>query len=373
MTTRIVKNLILPAVLLLAAACSGEKNAGEKTPEIIKPGYSHLFDTRKTDGGTLVTTYQPADTSKILRKYFLYKGEDIPADAPQDAVAVRIPLENVGCAHSTQIGLLAALGLEDRIKSVGSKGALEKNSALSGREDLGEFFNGWQFDPEKLLALNPDAVIFSPGRTENVSALEKDMRCPLILELSPWDNHPLARTEWMKFLAEFFDCREKADSVFTGIEARYNAVLEQGKNSSNHPKVLSSLPFQGVWYMPAGESYKSVLFREAGLDFPWKDTQDTGSLSLDMEAVLAQGANADVWFFETGLGASPTLESLKEQNKLYTHFKAYKDGAIFICNTDDVPYFEQGIVNPDKVLSDFVNLPRNKDYTPYYYRKIKDK
>ena len=122
--------------------------------------------------------------------------------------------------------------------------------------------------------------------------------------------------------------------------------------------------------MPAGGSYKGVLFRDAGLDFPWKDTDDTGSLPLDMETVLARAAQADVWFFESGLGAGPTLESLREQNRLYTHFKAYKNGNIFICNTDDVPYFEQGIVNPDRVLSDFTDLPRDKDYKPFYYKRI---
>src|SRR5699024_7991498 len=99
------------------------------------------------------------------------------------------------------------------------------------------------FDREKLLALSPDAVFFSPGRTENIAALESGLRSPLILELSPWDTHPLARTEWIKFIAEFFDCRAAADSIFAGIEKRYNEVLAEAETNGLRPSVISSLPY----------------------------------------------------------------------------------------------------------------------------------
>lgn len=374
MTRTFFLKTILPAVSLAFLACTGGKQSDRAAgDEVQKPSYSRLFDSQKADRGTILTLYQPADTTRVMRRYFLYKTDSVPPSAPADAVAVHIPVENAACAHSTQVGLIDALGLSDRIKSIGSKAALEKKSALAAREDLDEFFNGWQFDREKLLALSPDAVFFSPGRTENIAALESGLRSPLILELSPWDTHPLARTEWIKFIAEFFDCRAEADSIFAGIEKRYNEVLAEAETNGLRPSVISSLPYQGVWYVPAGESYKSVLFRQAGLVYPWADTGDTGSLPLDMEAVLSKGSQADAWFFETGMGPSPTLASLKEQNKLYTHFKAYQNGDIFICNTDDVPYFEQGIVQPDKVLSDFVYLPRKKDYVPFYYKRIKER
>lgn len=368
---RRTKRARIVPIVLAACACSpsGTKHSATES-EVETPTYSHLFDTRNTPDGVLVTTYQPADTTKILKRYLLYKGEQAPGDLAKDIVALRIPLENVAAAHATQIGLIDALGYSDRIKSIGSKAALEARSALATRDDLDEFFNGWQFDTEKLLALSPDAVFFSPGRTEDVAMLEKNVRAPLLYDLSPWETHPLARTEWLKFTSEFFDCRQKADSLFAEIEKRYLSVRQQAQEHHSHPKVLSSLPYQGIWYMPAGGSYKGVLFREAALDFPWEDTAETGSLPLDLETVLAKAHDADVWFFEAGMGSCPTLASLKAQNKLYERFKAFRQGDIFVCDTDRAPYFEQSIVHPDWVLSDFTRLPREKDYVPYYYNRI---
>lgn len=363
---------VLPIFTILSCSSPKANPAKENTvSQIEKPAYAHLFDTRRSEQGVLVTTYQPTDTTKVLRRYWLYKGDKTPEEGyPADVVPVRIPLQNTAVAHATQIGLIDALGYSERIRSIGSKAALERRSVLAHRDDLEEFFNGWQFDTEKLLLLSPDAVFFSPGQSEDISSLEKNMRTPLLLELSPWETHPLARTEWLKFVAEFFDCRPKADSLFAEIERRYIRVREAADQSGSRPKVLASLPYQGVWYMPSGGSYKGVLFRDAALEFPWKDTPQTGSLPLDMELVLSRAADADVWFFEAGMGSSPTLSSLKEQNKLYTHFKAYRNGDIFVCDTDREPYFEQSIVHPDRVLSDFTRLPRERDYEPFYYRRI---
>ena len=210
----------LTFALAFTLACQGHKNTEPTTGNVEKPAYARLFDTRETPQGILVTTYQPADTSKILKRYLLYREGHQPDTIPPDVVPVRIPLENVAVAHSTQIGLIAALGCEQSIRSIGSRAALERNSVLAEREDLGEFFNGWQFDTEKLLVLSPDAVFFSPGRTEDITTLEKGIRVPMLYDLSPWENHPLARSEWLKFTAEFFDCRAQADSLFAQIEQR---------------------------------------------------------------------------------------------------------------------------------------------------------
>ena len=46
-------------------------------------------------------------------------------------------------------------------------------------------------------------------------------------------------------------------------------------------------------------------------------------------------------------------------------------GNILVCNTGDMPYFERGIMEPDRILSDFAFLSRgDSSYTPFYYRKI---
>ena len=201
-----------------------------------KPSYARLFETGHAYGGIIANVYQPSDTLTPFRRYFLYeKGAEIPAGLPDGIIPVKVPLEKAGCAHVTQIGFLSALGVADRIKSVGAKAYLEKNSVLENREDLGEFFNGWQFDIEKLLSLNPDGVFFSPGGNEDLSSVENKVPSPMLLDMSPWETHPLARTEWVKFAAEFFCLRDRADSLFSAIEKRYIDVKSKASSSGSSP------------------------------------------------------------------------------------------------------------------------------------------
>ena len=127
---------VLTFSLACTLACQGHKNTEPTTGNVEKPAYARLFDTRETPQGVLVTTYQPADTSKILKRYLLYREGHQPDTIPPDVVPVRIPLENVAVAHSTQIGLIAALGCEQSIRSIGSRAALERNSVLAEREDF---------------------------------------------------------------------------------------------------------------------------------------------------------------------------------------------------------------------------------------------
>lgn len=373
MTSRFFRLFAAGVLTVLLISCtSGKTSSPGNEIRMEKPSYARLFETGHAYGGIIANVYQPSDTLTPFRRYFLYeKGAEIPAGLPDGIIPVKVPLEKAGCAHVTQIGFLSALGVADRIKSVGAKAYLEKNSVLENREDLGEFFNGWQFDIEKLLSLNPDGVFFSPGGNEDLSSVENKVPSPMLLDMSPWETHPLARTEWVKFAAEFFCLRDRADSLFNAIEKRYIDVKSKASSSGSSPSVLSSLPYHGVWYMPDGGSYKSVMYRDAGLRFPWADSKGTGSLALDFETVMSKGSDAQVWFFETGLGKTPTLSDLKAQNKLYAHFKAFALGNIFVCNTGDMPYFERGIMEPDRILSDFAFLSRgDSSYTPFYYRKI---
>ncbi|MDD4820150.1 MAG: ABC transporter substrate-binding protein [Flavobacteriales bacterium] len=366
------KKLLFSFCVITTALFCACTNTSENKPTQ-KPKYAHLFDYRSEGENTYINVYLPQDTTTPYRTYLLYKGEKkkLPIG---DTIPVHVPLENIGCAHSTQIGFITALGKQNQIKSIGSVALLEKKSVLNGRKDLGEFFNGWTFDIEKLLTLSSDGIFFSPYGTEDIDAIQKSIKTPILLDMSPWENHPLARSEWIRFVSFFLECTEEADSVFSALEKRY---LEQEKiavNSTEHPVVLSGLPYQGVWYIPSGGSYKGILFSDASLEYPWKDNKETGSLTVDFEQVLSRGVNADVWFIESGLDTCPTKEDMLSQNKLYTHFRSFKTGNIFICDTNEVLYFEEGIMHPDYILEDYIHLSRgDKDYTPHYYQPIKEK
>lgn len=366
------KRLFLIITLTQLVFFSACKNT-ETPKDVQKPQYARLFDYQQKGNDTYINVYLPQDTTTPYRTYHLYRG-DKTLKNNGDTVVVHVPLEKIGCAHSTQIGFVSALGKTEKIKSVGSVSLLEKKSVLRGRTDLGEFFNGWTFDIEKLLTIAPDGVFFSPYGSENIEVIEKSVSTPILLDMSPWENHPLARSEWIRFVSFFTDSQKEADSIFSALEKRYLEQEKIAKNSDVHPVVLSGLPYQGVWYIPSGGSYKGILFKDAGLLYPWEKNKETGSLTVDFEQMLAEGVNADVWFIESGLDSAPSKEELVAQNKMYSHFKTFNTGNIFICNTDEVLYFEEGIMHPDYILEDYVRLSRGeKGYQGHYYQPIKEK
>ena len=112
--------------------------------------------------GVLVTRLSAGRHLKILKRYLSTgKGTSRTRSLPMSYPC--IPLENVAVAHSTQIGLIAAPGMRAIHRSIGSRGSPRTELSLAKREDLGEFFNGWQFDTRKTVVLSP--MPYSSPRT----------------------------------------------------------------------------------------------------------------------------------------------------------------------------------------------------------------
>ena len=370
-TPRLSFLCICAIVTLCIASCVNASTEEIKT-SVTRARYARLFTYQKDSIYTYVNVYLPQDTTQVFRTYLLHR-QDTPPPVGADTIAVHIPLEEIGCAHSTQIGFIKALDELERITCVGDVNLLEKKSVLTGRKDLGEFFNGWTFDIERLLSISPDAVFFTPYGNEDIASIEQSVRTALLLDMSAWESHPLARSEWIKFTALFLDKLPQAESLFAEIEEKYNSVKESASHKDKHPVVISQLPYEGVWYIPSGGSYKGILYRDSGLSYPWADESGTGSLTVAFEKMLSVAHSADVWFIESGLNSTPTLSSIAQQNPLYKHFRPFNEKKIYVCDTEAVLYFEDGILEPHFILEDYVNLSHGvKDYTPHYYFPIKD-
>ena len=136
------------------------------------------------------------------------------------------------------------------------------------------------------------------------------------------DGKLLARAEWIKMIATFFDKEELADSLFSSIEHRYLELQERVKNVSTPRTVLSGDNFQGTWYIPGGKSFNATLFHDASLDYRYKNNSESGSIGLDIESVLTQFGKVDYWF---GCQADSYAE-LAEKDAKYLLLHAVKRG-----------------------------------------------
>lgn len=306
-----------------------------------------------------VTVHNPWGGSPSV--YYLYRQQK-PSHLPSEAQAIQIPLKSVATASCTHIGFLDRLGLLSKVKgacnlSVVYHPAFRQAAAEGLVSDLGD---NYAINAEKTLALGVDAFFWSGyGQQDAKVNFLRQAGLPII-ENNEWmETDLLARAEWLRFMAVFFDQEALADSLFQETVASYQALkLLAAQDSLTTPKSLMvGENFRGTWYVPGGRSYMAQLFRDAGAHYRFADDTSTGSLALSLERVLRDMGHADIW---VGADAA-SLAELAAQDARYTWFDAYKNKAVYSYNRRFTPqggndFWESGVVRPEWLLSDFVKL-----------------
>jgi iron complex transport system substrate-binding protein len=201
------------------------------------------------------------------------------------------------------------------------------------------------------------------------------MNIPVVYNGDWLEETPLGRAEWIKFFGALLDQRKLADSIFNNIEQQYLKAKQIAKSSIKKPTVLSGSLFKDVWSVPAGESFIATFFRDANLDYLWKQTKGSGSLQLSLESVLDKGQQADFWI---GAGLSSSKTALLQNNRMYQNFDAFKNDKVFGIGqkrgkTGGYIYFELAPVRPDLVLKDIIKITNPEllpNYTATFFEKI---
>lgn len=343
--------------------------------------YAKGFSIDYYNGFKVITVKDWRDTAKILAQYVLLaKGKPAPVDFA-NAVLLDTPIRKIICISTNHIAALAKLGLLDSIGGVANVAFIYNKQMVElvhqnkiadvGKNDL---------NYEKIVELRP-SFVFTSGNWDGGDKMKlklNSLHIKSVLNLDYMEQEPLARSEWLKFVAAFYDKEVEADSIFLEIEKNYMALKEKAKSVSLKPTVLANIPFKEIWYMPCGENYMAKLIADAGGDFLWKEAKATNglNLNLDYEAVYAKAAEADVWLSN---GIAGSLADVKALDKKNTFFKAYKTKNVF--NNDKrntirggFDFWESGALAPDKILADLIFifhpelLPKHQ---LYYYRQLK--
>jgi len=235
------------------------------------------------------------------------------------------------------------------------------NADITDRYKKGELTNlgeAFKLNFERLLLLRPDAVMVSGFNQMN----EQDNRIiqagiPIIYNNEWTEQSLLARAEWIKLIAAFYDKGHEADSIFAVIESNYNTIKEIAQQAATKPTVLSGSNFKGTWYMPSGKNYMGRLFADAGADYFFKNDTTNTSLPLNFEKVLKEFRNADYWI---GCNAN-SMKELLNSDERYALFNAAQTGNVYNFNNRTTPtggndFWESAVARPDLLLSDLIKI-----------------
>jgi iron complex transport system substrate-binding protein len=189
---------------------------------------------------------------------------------------------------------------------------------------------------------------------------------PVVFNNEWMETSLLARAEWIKFIAAFYDKESLADSVFSDIAFRYNDIKAKALNVKDKPKIMAGSNFRGTWYMPSGHNFMGKLFADAGADYFYANDTTAGSLPLNVETVLKNFSATDIW-----LNCNfNSLEELIKADTKHALFLPVKLNKVYNFNKRLLPstandFWESAVARPDLLLSDVIAI-LHPDLLPQY-------
>ncbi len=377
-----IKNrVVLYLSIFFLAGCNNKPEPANKTNDnparITTLNYAKRFTIRQDKGFTILQVLGNRDNSEPTATFVLYKNEK-PV-YKKDTYYIHIPVKKV--ASMSSVYSLMLMGLNE-INSIAAIDNVDYYNNTTIRQKVSEgkiieLSKGPSIEIEKTLALKPD-LLLTFGMGDPKTDMDKKLtqaQLPVAISLDHLEETPLARAEWIKFFACFFDKQVLADSLFNVTEKKYNDLKALTKNADHKPSVLTEIKYGDTWYVPSGKSYIANLIADAGGTYFWKDDVKQGSTPLSFETVYSKAKECDVWINLYNLNSKKELLSYDER---YGLFKAFKDNRLY--NNNKVQnakgysnYWETGIMHPDEVLGDliFILYPKLlQGHTFNYYKKL---
>ena len=383
---------LLAASVLMLSACmsknSSKNSDRQQNTSIVDSSFYYQTNIKYAKGFQIthlqkglkeLTVWDPWHPGKVFQKYYLKnRGEEV-SNIPSDGLLVEVPVKSIAALSSTQIGILKFLGVEDKIVAVSLPDRiydkeLDKKSKEGKIQAVG---HAETLNFEKIVEIDPDLVMVA-GFMKISERETKLMQAglPVAYNIEWMETSPLARAEWAKFIAAFFNKEAEANEHFNEIDEQYNALKDLVENVKSEPSILAGYNFKGTWYIPGGQSYMAQLWRDGKADYCWFSDSSSGSMPLSFEVVYDKQHDADIWF---GPGQCRSMKDLSALDERYTLFKSYKNKQVY-CYTKRMKengandWYESGVMQPDIVFKDVIKILHPEllpDYKLHFYQKLK--
>ena len=347
----------------LALSCIHALVAHADGPLARELDYAKNFTIEEYANYKLLTVSNAYRDARSEYRYALIpRRATLPDDLPRDAVVIRTPVQRVVIMETVYVGYLDALGQLDQICGAASASYINHPKVIQRVEsgDILSIQSGQKLNIERLLLLQPDLILttnIGEGQMDVYPQLQR-AGLPVVLTADYMEHHPLARTEWLKFLAAFFETEDRSNEIFNSIKTQYTGLLDITKGIDERPSVFCGAPYSGSWHVPGGDSFIARAIQDAGAHYLWADDPSRGSLPLDIERVFLRAAEADYWIHPSHYRS---LSELFNADPRFAKFGAAQISQVF-NNTRQVSknggnnIWERGIVHPEEVLADLIKI-----------------
>ena len=368
-------NLPIAAILsalLFSCKPMADKQSGTRNIDTLQLKYAKGFEITCADNYKNIKIYGIGEDTGSFDIFKLVSHTDSLEISGTGAIPV--PCKRIICLSSTQLTYFFALDDIENIVAINSSRHLT-HAGMNARVGSGlvkKVGKEGHFNTELIASLNPDVIFISPFKRGGYGIL-KSLGFPLVPMAAYEEETPLGRAEWVKMIAAFIGQEHKADSLFNGIENRYNSLKKLTAGVKHHPTIFSGKLSSGTWYVPGGESFYARYFKDAGADYVITD-QEKAAYPLDFESMYIKAASADFWRLLLTEPKGFDKKALLVEDPRYGDFKAFKTGNIIACNIRVKPYYEENAMKPDVILADYIHFLHPEllpGHQPRFYEILK--
>ncbi len=290
-----------------------------------------------------------------------------PFDGRRDTLWVERPLQRLVCMSSSHAGMLEAIGVPEAVVGVSGLGYLSGPGVRTHAREVGY---DAALDYETVLSLRPDVVL-----TYLVSSVEppyisilKSLGIRVFTLYEHLEDHPLARSEYMRLLGVLTGREAVADSLFAAVCTAYGEIAGRHASDPSRPGVLLNVPYADQWFIPGAENYFSRLIADAGGRVVGAREGERTSRVVSLEEAYMLSREADFWL---NTGWCRTREQLTALNPLFARFTIphIYNNIKRVTPAGGNDFWESGAVRPDWILRDLEAILSGKaeaDSLRYY-------
>ncbi|WP_372638453.1 ABC transporter substrate-binding protein [Fodinibius sp.] len=380
---------VLLVAVLLAAGCQSSASEGQPNspePDTVAVDFSHKaeadyaegFRISYRDNYKLLEIINPFQDRLDTLRYSLVPREIADQVNVKNTRKIPIPVRTLVATSATHIALTDMLDANERVTGVvGADYVYTPEVRQRIEEGTITGFQEGELNKEKVLALDPDLLMVSGGPTSQFDHYRVLMDSGIdLLVNSEWlETTPLGKAEWVKVMAALLNKEKLANKKFDKVARQYNDFKAAVDTVEDKPMTINNMPYKGAWFVPGGESFTARFLKDAGADYPWLESEETGGLRKAFEVVYRQGLEADVWLHP---GTAKTKEDILAKDERFRDFKSFQTGEIYHNYRRSTPsgandFWESGVVRPDLVLADLIKIFHPEiagDHDFYYYDNV---